>query len=193
MNTSPQQSAQRMNRPSDRRGNTLILVTAILVLLVIIATAYISRAQGVRAISNAQRNAVGRLDRAQTAANVVASEIAGGLFPKLINENIDPGAGLSSPDPVFAPVIATTATPRYRVDNGVDALGGTQPIDRHSVDPYWVDTSGNGRIDSARYPYNFAPYETRPWTNWPDAVGTDDALAEFLPGGRGNPGANGRV
>ena len=113
INSTPNMIRSRIQR-GRRRGNTLILVTAILVLLVIIATAYISRAQGVRAISTAQRNAVGRLDRAQTAANVVANEIAGGLFPKLINQSLDPGANLASPDPVLTPFIATACTANSR-------------------------------------------------------------------------------
>ena len=49
------------SRRADRRGNTLVLVTAILVLLVIIATAYISRAQGGRVIAAAEVAVTSRL------------------------------------------------------------------------------------------------------------------------------------
>ncbi len=65
-----------------RRGNTLVLVTAILVLLVIIATAYITRAQGGRVIAAAQRKAIDREDRSQLAVGVVANEIASNLLPE---------------------------------------------------------------------------------------------------------------
>ena len=76
--------ARRMDR-NRRRGNTLVLVTAILVLLVIIATAYITRAQGGRVIAAAQRKAIDREDRSQLAVGVVANEIASNLFPKLVD------------------------------------------------------------------------------------------------------------
>ncbi|MHC4794872.1 MAG: hypothetical protein ACYTDE_11305, partial [Planctomycetota bacterium] len=86
------------NDRTRRRGNTLVLVTAILVLLVIIATAYITRAQGGRVIAAAQRKAIDREDRSQLAVGVVANEIASNLFPKLVDQGNDPAVGF---DPTF--------------------------------------------------------------------------------------------
>ena len=64
------------------RGNTIVLVTAILVLLVIIATAFVGRTRAVRDISAAQQSAAGRDGRAESIGVDVASEIAGALFAK---------------------------------------------------------------------------------------------------------------
>ncbi|MCP4833525.1 MAG: hypothetical protein GY895_02060, partial [Phycisphaera sp.] len=148
-------------RNSDRRGNTLVLVTAILVLLVIIATAYISRAQGGRVIAAAQRNAIDREDRASVAVGVVADEIASGLFPKVVNPS-DPGLLVTG--------TASSSTARLSVPTF-----NNQTLDRYMVDPS-VDGDGNPLA-----PYNVAPYETRPWTNWPDSTGTQ------VPYGQGGP------
>ena len=73
-----------------RRGNALVLVTAVLVLLVIIATAYISRAQSIRAISSTQRQILGRSDAAELSTGAVADVIAADLFPRLVRSD-DPG------------------------------------------------------------------------------------------------------
>ncbi len=128
---------------SERRGNTLVLVTAILVLLVIIATAYISRTQGGRVVAAAQRRALDREDRSRAAVGVVADVITDSLFPRLVNPN-DPA--------VLANLAATSSTARLKVP----AWNG-RVMERFMVDP--------GAF------YNVPPYETRPWTNWPDSQG----------------------
>ena len=74
-----------------RRGNTIVLVTAILVLLVIIATAFVSRTRAVRQTSAAQQSSAGRDGRAESVAMNVAQEIAGALFAKPVAVN---GAGV---------------------------------------------------------------------------------------------------
>ena len=127
-------TSSRLSFPADRRGNTLVLVTAILVLLVIIATAYISRAQGGRVIAAAQRNAIDREDRASVAAGVVAKEISEGLFPKLVD---------SSDPAVQAGFAALSSTPRLSrpewtaivPDFAGNPIGVTQQVDRYAVDP----------------------------------------------------------
>ena len=106
---------------ADRRGNTLVLVTAILVLLVIIATAYISRTQGGRVIAAAQRKAIDREDRADLAAGVVSREIADTLFPRLVDP-LDPAVRLG-----FA---ATSSRPRL-----ARPFWNGQKLDRYMVDP----------------------------------------------------------
>ena len=69
------------NRFADqRRGNTLVLVTAILVLLVIVATAYISRTRVGRATAAAQQQATIVDDRAESIGRALASEVAEALF-----------------------------------------------------------------------------------------------------------------
>ncbi len=135
---------------ANRRGNTLVLVTAILVLLVIIATAYISRTQGGRVIAAAQRKAIDREDRAEVAAGVVAREIADALFPRLVDPS-DPG--------VANGLAATSSTPRIS-----RPFWNGQKLDRFMVDPQ-VNNAG-----APLAPYNFAAYETRAWTNWPDTL-----------------------
>ncbi len=150
---------------SDRRGNTLVLVTAILVLLVIIATAYISRTQGGRVIAAAQRKAIDREDRADVAAGVVAREIADTLFPRLVDAS-DPGVGING--------VATSSSPRLS-----RPFWNGQKLDRYMVDP---QVNGAG---SPIAPYNHAPYETRPWTNWPDSQGTEVPFGPGAGSGRG--------
>ena len=86
----PMSARRRRSESIDRRGNTLVLVTAILVLLVIIATAYISRTQGGRVIAAAQRKTIDREDRADLAAGVLTREIGDSLFPRLVDQ-ADPG------------------------------------------------------------------------------------------------------
>ena len=146
------------------RGNTLVLVTAILVLLVIIATAYITRAQGGRVIAAAQRKAIDREDRSQLAVGVVANEIALNLFPKLVDQGNDPS--------IFNGGVATSSTPRL---SRPFWLG--QKLDRYMVDPQ-VDGAENPIA-----PYNFAPYETKAWTNWPDTIGDASPFGPGAPNG----------
>lgn len=163
---------------SPRRGNTLILVTAILVLLVIIATAFISRAQGGRVIASAQRKAIDRTDRSDVAVGVIAQEISGALFPKLAN-NSDPA--LVNSNYGYA---HTSSTPRLRVAQWTDPNSGVvHKIERHGLDPQWFNTPALG--------YNHAPFIDRPWTNWPDAPANWDPSGQHTsPAGPGNLNGN---
>ncbi|MBT5583317.1 MAG: hypothetical protein HOJ54_04860, partial [Phycisphaerae bacterium] len=63
-----------------RRGNALILVAAVLVLLIIVATVFLSRTSTLRQISASQRQAAFQRDRMESAAEEVAQEIATSLF-----------------------------------------------------------------------------------------------------------------
>ena len=167
-------SKSRVPKP---RGNTLVLVTVILVLLVIIAVAFISRTQGGRVIAAAQRKAIDREDRAEIAVGAVQDLVGGDLFPGLV----DPSDPL-----VQGGLAASSATPTLSLDSLTLNQGGnpvTQEIVRYGVDPsgFRADVGA----DSLLYPYNFAPFQTIPWTNWPDVPGADGNLFPYGPGNLG--------
>ena len=63
-----------------RRGNALILVAAVLVLLVIIATVFLSRTSALRQTGAAQRSNAFQDQRAEGVAEEVAQELALSLF-----------------------------------------------------------------------------------------------------------------
>lgn len=160
-----------------RRGNTIVLVTAILVLLVIIATAFVGRTRAVRQISAAQQSSAGRDGRAESIARNVASEIGEALFAKPVDtsdpfvrfdNSVTPPIGIASSSwPRLAPALDA---PRYSIDrDALPVAGPTNPI------------AGDGFPD---FPYNIAPYETKAWTNWPDQFGG----ASPWPFGAGSPG-----
>jgi len=170
-----------------RRGNTIVLVTAILVLLVIIATAFVSRTNSVRNTSAAQQASAGRDGRGESIGVNVAREVGDALFARPVdtadpfvrtdNSVNPPVAVASSSWPRFAPPLGAQ---RYSIDQDViPAASAANPI------------SGDGFPDFA---YNAAPYETKPWTNWPDSFG-GGAPWPFGPGapngalvdGGGNP------
>ncbi len=122
-----------------RRGNSLILVTAILVLLVIIASAYITRVQGTRITGASQQYMQGREAIATNVANDLATSIAEALFARPFNYS----AG--------APERFLANTPRL-------------PIPQDSVrhGPNLIDLNNGVR-------FNLGQNEVIPWTNWPDA------------------------
>ncbi|MCH8152532.1 MAG: hypothetical protein IH830_09200 [Planctomycetes bacterium] len=148
-------------RAAPRRGNTIVLVVGILVLLVIIATAYISRTHAGRVTSLATQRATLRDDNAQVIADSIASEIAEALFVR----PIDPT------DPALAAGVADPNYPHLAIRP--DAL-------RYGVDPN--DADGNLQSD---YPYNFAPFQVVPFTNWPDEP--PGTLNPQWPQGPGSP------
>lgn len=158
-----------------RRGNTIVLVTAILVLLVIIATAFVSRTRAVRQTSAAQQAAAGRDGRGESIGVNVAQEIASALFARPITVN--GGGGVVDPyartDNSVSPavVVASSSWPRDK-----SPLGAA----RYSIDR----DAGNG---FPLFGYNFAPYEVKAWTNWPDQFGANSPW----PFGPGSP--NGAV
>ncbi|MCP4833708.1 MAG: hypothetical protein GY895_02995, partial [Phycisphaera sp.] len=164
-------STRRIPSP---RGNTLVLVTVILVLLVIIAVAFISRTQSGRVIATAQRKAIDREDRAEVAVGVVQKLAGGDLFPGLI----DPSDPL-----VQGGLAASSATPTLSLDSLTLNQGGnpvTQEIVRYGVDPSGFNAAIG--VDSLDYPYNFAPFQTIPWTNWPDVPAGTPNLLPYGPG-----------
>ena len=144
--------------PVRRRGSTMILVVSMLVLLVIIAAAFVSRAQSLRVLSSAQQLTAAQTDRIGPIAHAVTEEIAQSLFV----QPIDPtDAALSHP--TAATRTASSAVPRIN-PNSMETRYSIDLLDRMNNFTLAADADGDGSIDG----YNFAPYEVRPWTNWPD-------------------------
>ncbi|MBL9119649.1 MAG: hypothetical protein JNL80_07035 [Phycisphaerae bacterium] len=175
---------------SRHRGNSLILVTAILVLLVIVAAAFLSRTQAGRQTSSAQQQAIQREERVEPIANMVTDLLTNALFPQpmdpsaVANGNVGVGHRVNPLDTGMRTV--TSAWPRL----------ATQP----NAQLFGIDRDNNGDM-SPDFGYNVAPYETRPWTNWPDflhpnfplgAGQLDGAVlgAGNIPIGDGNPLGN---
>ncbi|MDY7107738.1 MAG: hypothetical protein SYC29_03790, partial [Planctomycetota bacterium] len=153
------------HRRNARRGNTMILVAGILALLVVIAAAYITRTQGGRVTATAVQHSATRDNNAGIIADTIAEEIAGALFADPVN-----------PDDQFWALGLADSNAR-RLSPEPDAL-------RYSVDR---DANQNGRPD---FPYNFAPYHTVPFTNWPDDL---TGLSSGWPKGPGAPNGLERV
>lgn len=133
-----------------RRGNTIVLVTGILALLVIIATAYITRTQAARITSTAYKDHGYRRNNVEAIADELANEAKIALF-------VRDTFWLTRLDP-----------------NGPRKLPSSDAL-RHGMQLNEYDAGGN-LINFN--PLNFAPYHVVPWTNWPDgdymaSVGAD--------------------
>ena len=144
--------------PVRRRGSTMILVVSMLVLLVIIAAAFVSRAQSLRVLSSAQQLTAAQTDRIGPIAHTVSDEIAQSLFVQPIDQTDRALADLQVPTPS-----ASTAVPRI-IPNQFQTRFSVDQIDRMNNSTMAQVPAGDGIIDG----YNFAPFEVRPWTNWPD-------------------------
>ena len=161
-----------------RRGSTMILVVSMLVLLVIIATVFVSRAQSLRVLSSAQQLTAAQTDRIGPIAHTVSDEIAQSLFVQPVDTS-DPAL---ANDQVAIPS-ASSAIPRI-IPNQLQTRFSVDQLDRLNNSTLITQLNGDGIIDG----YNFAPYEVRPWTNWPDVY-------NFSPAGdirsvEGNPIGN---
>ncbi len=148
------------NGPTQRRANTIVLVVGILVLLVIIATGYLTRTHAGRITAISQQQTSLRDDNTRVVAESLADEVAMALFPRPVN-SMAPVTGdpFSSNEPRLTPL-------RNPVRYGIDQ-----------------DFGGDGLPD---YPFNFAPYHVAPFTNWQDVM-VGDPNAPLIPGGPGNP------
>jgi hypothetical protein len=172
------QNAHPTRRPV-ARANSLVLVTAILVLLVIIATAFLVRSQGGRAQAAAAQATSGRQSRAESIALDLAQEVAEALFVKRIDTNrmgaqvtANQSTGLTGA-PGLGEFVARSDFPRLPAEPlairyGVDYFDF---FDNRTLGP---DPAGNpaaatqdGYLDG----YNHAPYSVNPFTNWPDRFG----------------------
>ncbi len=152
-----------------RRGNSIVLVMGILVLLVIIATAFITRTHAGRVTANVTVRTTLRDDNARVIAEMIAQEIGLALFPHPVDQTITPPGDLADSN---TPRLSPLRHPiRYGVDQDVvDNSTGLPPFD--------------GFPD---HPYNFPPYHVVPSTNWPD-VAVLNPNAQFWPAGPGNTG-----
>ena len=139
-----------------RRGNTIVLVVGILVLLVIIATSYVTRTHAGRVTAVSQQSASLRDDNARVIAESIADEIAGALFVRPIKGG---AAGIG---------VASSNASRFlpREDLNGDGFPDYLPV-RYGVDP----RDANPMDGQPDFPWNFAPYHVVPFTNWPDGPG----------------------
>lgn len=173
-------------RPHQRRGNALILVTAVLVLLAILGTAYIVRTQGSRDIASAQQQRGVVDDRTGAIAGALTDEVTQSLFVKWISQQ-------APIDPIFnqaaTPGVIPTARsdwPRFRARNDSASRYNVDSIDtlRNLIDPGDLANVYVSGADGYPDGYNFAPYSVRPYTNWPDTFGSMPGESNPL----GNPG-----
>ena len=154
-----------------RRGNALVLVSAMLVLLVLIATAFLSRTQSQRGTAAAMQDASGDDRRIDSIKKQLASEIAMHLFVKPIDPNVltkyigGDSAGNRIPPGMFSV--------RYGVESASKTGAGRGDQLSNDVDPS-IDQAHISALKSGAdgFPdgYNFAPYSVIPWTNWPDFI-----------------------
>ena len=146
-----------------RRGNALVLVAGVLVLLVIVATAFITSTQGVRKTATAQRRAV----NTDSAAEVIADDIAREISESLFVREIDPGLQQTAFGQVGL-LDQLLAGPQLDQQYSVRFLEDLRlPLDNGSYVGEMGRQQGRYEIDR-NFSWNFAPYETRAWTNWPD-------------------------
>ncbi len=123
-----------------RRGNTLILVAGMLVLLVIIATVFLSRTQSLREAGRVQRQRAFQRDRTEAVALDIAQEIADALFVREID---------------YTPAEFSAALPPE--ESRREALDPKSV--RYGVDP---DFAWN------RAPWDVTPWTNPPdWLTWP--------------------------
>lgn len=163
-------NAHPTHRSFARRGNTLVLVTAILVLLVILATAFLVRSQSSRAQAAAQQRASGRIDRVEAIADAITQDVADSLFVKPVDAssfNDQLAANTAAGFTGSALNVARSDYPRLPAQS--NAI-------RYGVD-YWdtLDNATLGSIaggDGLLDGYNHAPFAVAPFTNWPDFLGT---------------------
>ena len=154
-----------------RRGNSIVLVMGILVLLVIIATAFITRTHAGRVTSSVMVRTMLRDDNARAMAEMLAQEISMALFPRPVDPN-DPE--------VFAGRVADSNYPRLSPRRNPIRYGVDQDNDGPDGVPFSGDDDGN-----PDHPYAFAPYTVVAFTNWPDPIAIDPSTHNWPrnPGG----------
>jgi len=184
----------RVQPMQSRRANSLVLVTAILVLLVIIASAFVVRSQSVRAQASSQQRAMGRNSRVESATTDVAQLVADALFArridattyaKQVQANLDQGMDEPARGRFFARSDFPTLAPypfaiRYEVDMFDGATGGPAAqdpgFDNRFLAPYASLADKNiGKVDG----YNYASYAVNPFTNWPLRYGIVPGESSF--------------
>ncbi|MFK7959434.1 MAG: hypothetical protein AB8G96_02835 [Phycisphaerales bacterium] len=159
---------------SPRRGNAMVLVAGLLVLLVIVVTAFLTSAQSTRELASAQKQRVTRDVSVDSIAEDIAGEIALSLFARpVFKGNLPQDQDANN----------TTNLARWRDGNRARLAAPFDAV-RYGVD--W-DVDGIPGPDVA---WNPAPYGVIPWTNWPDdlrILGYDAAEEQLWPRGPGAP------
>ncbi|MBT6165113.1 MAG: DNRLRE domain-containing protein [Phycisphaerae bacterium] len=120
------------------RGNALILVVGILVLLVLVATAFITKTQSGRATASAQRDSSMLTDRSNTIHREIADEIAQSLFAKNIAATFEAPANSANTRRVASGIAAQRYghDPRYPYNHAPYAvIPWTNPPDPNPDDP----------------------------------------------------------
>ena len=119
-----------------RRGNSIILVVGLIVLLLIVALSYLTRAQSVRSTAAAYRDSAVRDASTDGVAEDIASEIAEALFVHPIEVQDENGAVLDGPVDEMVRKRPRPDSPRYGVDPNFawnfapwDVVGYTNPPD----------------------------------------------------------------
>ena len=102
--------------PVRRRGSTMILVVSMLVLLVIIATVFVSRAQSLRVLSSAQQLTAAQTDRTAPIAHTVSDEVAQSLFVQPIDQTDRALADLQVPTPSASTAVLESFRTNSRLD-----------------------------------------------------------------------------
>ncbi len=178
-----------------RLGNALILVVGILVLLVLIATAFITKTQSGRITAVSQRDAARIDDRARGIARTIADEVAVALFPrKLVPNNGVPSNsandrrvrpeltsqryGHDADYPFnFAPYeVVPWTNPPDNLMNGIPLLGPANPVGGPSFgDSRWLRDTEPYRGDL----YNFVQQGVDQWANFSWVDGTPETFTHW--------------
>ncbi|MCH2162950.1 MAG: hypothetical protein MK085_13910, partial [Phycisphaerales bacterium] len=150
-----------------RRGSALVLVAGVLVLLVIIAAAYINSSHGIRKTVVAQRQTANTDAAAQLVASDIAREISDALFVREIDTNTSGSSGAQGnlQDLLWSGGggVANGFSNRFLEDRRL-------PL----VNSNYMSNMGRlpGRYEVDRnFAWNYAPWEVVPRTNWPDVGG----------------------
>jgi len=177
-----------MHLSRGRKGNALLLVSGLLVMLTLIAAAYLSRSRAQRTTAAAIHDTVGDSSRASMIAQQLASDVSQHLFLRPVDPN-SVGSGIFGGNSAAARKNPSPYDARYGVEAASTFIGangrGDMLADSVSpTDPLRVAGAASGEGDGWPDGYNFAPYSVIPWTNWPDHVQPVDLDAG------GNPSAN---
>ena len=151
-----------------------MLVTAILVLLAVVATAFVSRTQASRVAAGAHQQARAVDQRKSPILNQIADQVAQSLFVRPVNRL--PATGMPDGWAPGDPAVARSSAPRRdplpnAVRYGVDFLDA---MDNRNAG---ASPAGDGVIDG----YNYAPFMVFPWTNWPDVYGPGIGYGPIFP------------
>jgi hypothetical protein len=172
---------------SVRRGNALVLVSAMLVLLTLIAAAYLTRTRSQRITASAMQETAAGNRRADTVGKQLSEEIAQHLFVKPIDPTGaapylggDSAGNRLPPPPEAVRYGIESAPPRISISSSSPADTVSNLLDPALMGPFSASAGslepGNfNRLSpgSDGFPdgFNFAPYSVIPWTNWPDFRG----------------------